>query len=68
MVLICRITATITGRNIKIYAGEIFASSCNSKMLFFTNVGALIARSVLKFPDIRCVVTLYNFLRISRQL
>ena len=37
-------------------------------MLFFTNVDTLSARSVFNFPDIRCVVTLYNFPRISRQL
>ena len=46
----------------KIGAGEMLASSCKR----MNNVGALSARSVFSFPDIRCVVTLYNFQRISR--
>ena len=45
MVLFRRINTRKTGRNIYIYAGEIFAFSCNS----FTNVGALSDRSVFKF-------------------
>ena len=44
----------------EMYTVEMIASSCNKS--------ALSARPMFNFPDIRCVVTLYNFPRISRQL
>ena len=52
----------------KIYVGEMLARSCNNSMkCHFHKCGAHSARPVFNFPDIRCVVTLYNFPRISRQ-
>ena len=47
-----------------IYAGEMIASSCNGRKCYFLLTWA----RMFNFPDIRCVVTLYNFPRISGQL
>ena len=47
-----------------IYDGEMLASSCNGRKCYFS----LTRARMFNFPDIRCVVTLYNFPRISRQL
>ena len=47
-----------------IYAGEMLASMCNGRKCYFSLTGA----PVFNFQDIRCVVTLNNFPRISRQL
>ena len=47
-----------------IYAGEMLTSSCNGRKYNFS----LNRARIFNFPDIRCVVTLYNFPRISRQL
>ena len=66
VVLISRITTAITGRNVNIYAGKMVASSCNSRKCYFLLMWASLAPDqCLIFPDIRCVVTLYNCPHIS---
>ena len=47
-----------------IYAGEMLASGRNGRKCYFSLTWA----RMFNFPGIQCVVTLYNFPRISRQL